>query len=81
MLTDTKRFPRAGGGLTVTILRDPDVDDTTAGIAGIDALAWRGQWIVEQRMNGDQSNRGRALRMDPHTIRLYRVRLYRYPRR
>jgi len=71
-----------GSGLTVTFLRDPDVDDEIAGIAGIDELAWTaGRWTVAQRLNGDQSNQGRELLMDPHTIRLYRVRLYSYPRR
>ncbi len=71
-----------GSGLAVTFLRDPDVDDAIAGIAGIDELTWTsGGWTVAQRLNGDQSNQGRELLMDPHTIRLYRVRLYSYPRR
>jgi hypothetical protein len=30
-------------------------------------------------MNGDQSDQGRQLLMDPHAIHLYRVRLYHYP--
>jgi hypothetical protein len=71
-----------GSGLTVSFLRDPDVADGIAGIAGIDQLAWRnGRWTIEERLNGDQSDQGRALLMDAHTIQLYRVRLYSYPRR
>ena len=71
-----------GSGLTVSFLRDPDVDDAVAGIAGIEQLAWKdGRWTVTQEMNGDQSDQGRGLLMDPHTIHLYRVRLYTYPRR
>jgi hypothetical protein len=71
-----------GSGLTVSFLRDPDVDDAVAGIAGIARLAWKaGRWTVEEEMNGDQSDQGRGLLMDAHTIQLYRVRLYSYPRR
>jgi hypothetical protein len=72
-----------GSGLTVSFLRDPDaepgVDDSVAGIAGIAELAWKnGGWTVAQQMNGDQSDQGRELLMDPHAMRLYRVRLYTY---
>lgn len=71
-----------GSGLAVSFLRDPDVDDAVAGIAGIEQLAWKGgRWTVEEQMNGDQSDQGRELLMDAHTIHLYRVRLYSYPRR
>ena len=68
-----------GSGLAVSFLRDPDVDDGIAGIAGIAQLAWKdGHWTVAQQMNGDQSDQGRELLMDPHAIHLYRVRLYSY---
>ena len=71
-----------GSGLAVSFLRDPDVDDAVAGIAGIEELAWNGgRWTVAEQMNGDQSDQGRELLMDAHTIHLYRVRLYSYPRR
>jgi len=71
-----------GSGLTVSILRDPDVDDAVAGIAGIEQLAWKqGHWTVAEEMNGDQSDQGRGLLLDPHAIHLYRLRLYTYPRR
>jgi hypothetical protein len=75
-----------GSGLTVSFLRDPDavpgVDDSVAGIAGIARLAWKGGgWTVAQQMNGDQSDQGRELLLDAHTVHLYRVRLYSYPGR
>ncbi|MGH8181248.1 MAG: DUF5597 domain-containing protein, partial [Steroidobacteraceae bacterium] len=71
-----------GSGLTVSFLRDPDVDDRIAGIAGIAQLAWnKGRWTVAEEMNGDQSDQGRGLLMDAHTIHLFRVRLYNHPRR
>lgn len=71
-----------GSGLTVSFLRDPDVDDGIAGIAGIARLTWKnGRWTVAEQMNGDQSDQGRELLMDPHALRLYRVSLYTYPPR
>lgn len=73
-------FYFVGSGLSVSFMRDPDVDGNLAGIAGIAQLAWKdGRWTVARRMNGDQSDQGRELLMDPHAIHLYRVRLYSYP--
>jgi hypothetical protein len=77
MQSAPNEFYVLGSGLTVTFLRDPDADDAVAGIGGIEQLAWRdGRWNVEEVMNGDQSDQGRGLIMDAHTIHLYRVRLY-----
>ena len=71
-----------GSGLTVSFLRDPDADDRLAGIAGIAQLDWKnGRWTVAEQMNGDQSDQGRELLMDPHAVHLYRVSLYSYPPR
>ena len=71
-----------GSGLTVSFLRDPDVDDHLAGIAAVAELAWRdGRWTVAKQLNGDQSDQGRELLLDAHAIHLYRVRLYSYPGR
>jgi hypothetical protein len=71
-----------GSGLSVSFLRDPDADEDIAGIAGIAQLTWKdGRFRVAQQMNGDQSDQGRELLMDPHAIHLYRVRLYSYPPR
>ena len=82
MKTAPGRFEVLGRGLTVTFLRDPDAGSGIAGLAGIERLAWRGgRWTVARRLNGDPSDRGLGLLMDPHTVHLYRVRLYSYPRR
>jgi Domain of unknown function (DUF5597) len=79
MQTAPDEFYILGSGLTVSFLRDPDVDDQAAGIAGIAELAWKnGRWTVAVQMNGDQSDQGRELLMDAHAIHLYRVRLYSY---
>jgi beta-galactosidase GanA len=68
-----------GSGLTVTFLRDPDVDEQVAGIASIEQVSdTDGRWITERRLNGDQSDQGRELLMDPHEFRIYRVRLLTY---
>ncbi|MGH8298721.1 MAG: DUF5597 domain-containing protein [Steroidobacteraceae bacterium] len=77
MQSGPSQFYLLGSGLSVSFLRDPDVDEGIAGIAGIAQLAWKdGRWTVAQRLNGDQSNQGRELLMDAHAIHLYRVRLY-----
>ena len=82
MQSAADEFYVLGSGLTVSFMRDPDVDDRVAGIAGIARLAWKeGHWTVAEEMNGDQSDQGRGLLMDAHAIHLYRVRLYSYPRR
>jgi hypothetical protein len=82
MQTAPDEFDVLGSGLAVSFIRDPDVDGDLAGIAGIARLAWKGgRWTVAQQMNGDQSDQGRQLLMDPHTPQLYRVSLYSYPPR
>ena len=74
-------FTVMGSGLRVEFLRDPDVDSQAAGIAGIEQMAWSdGKWVAARELNGDQSDQGRALLMDPHAFRVYRVRLYAIPR-
>ena len=66
-----------GGGLTVKMSRDPDTDGKICGIASIEEVSRVGaEWAVSARLNGDQSNQGRQLTMDPRKIRTYRVRLY-----
>lgn len=70
-------FYIVGSGLTVTMTRDPDVDARVAGIVSIEEVSKSGaDWKVLRRLNGDQSNQGRQLSMDPHEMRIYRVRLY-----
>ncbi len=79
--TAPDEFIVVGSGLTVTMLRDPDTDDQIAQIAGVEQVTrTNGQWNTERVLNGDQTDQGRALQMDPHQIRIYKVRLITYPR-
>ena len=75
--TSPGEFYIVGSGLTLNFARDPDLD---AGIAGIESIEQvsraSGQWITERRLNGDQTNQGRQLLMDPRRHCVYRVRLY-----
>jgi beta-galactosidase GanA len=77
MQSSPGEFYAMGSGLTVSIARDPDVD---AGIAGIESVEQvsrtSGQWTTEKRLNGDQTNQGRQLMLDPHQPHIYRMRLY-----
>jgi hypothetical protein len=69
-----------GSGLTVTITRDPDTDAAIAGIASVEQVSRiSGAWRVDRRLNGDQTDQGRRLLLDPHTPHIYRVRLYSIP--
>lgn len=66
-----------GSGLTVSISRDPDIDAGIAAIASVEEVSrGSGQWVIEKRLNGDQTNQGRQLLLDPHRASIYRVRLY-----
>ena len=70
-------FYVVGSGLTVSITRDPDVDSGIAGIESVEQVSRAsGQWTTERRLNGDQTNQGRQLLLDPHRQRIYRLRLY-----
>ena len=73
-------FYIAGSGLTVNFIRDPDVDSGIAGIESVEQVSRQaGQWESERRLNGDQTNQGRQLILDPHEHRIFRVRLYSVP--
>lgn len=70
-------FYIVGSGLTVSVKRDADVDARVAGISSIEEVSRTGaDWTVLQRLNGDQSNQGRQLMMDPKAFHIYRVRLH-----
>jgi Domain of unknown function (DUF5597)/Beta-galactosidase len=74
-------FLVAGIGLTVKMTRDPHTDGQVAGISSIEELTRAGsEWKVTARLNGDQSNQGRQLSMDPHKVKIYRLRMYTAPR-
>jgi hypothetical protein len=75
--TSPDEFYFVGSGLTISITRDPDVDAKTAGIESVELVSRaQGRWLTEKRLNGDQTNQGRQLLMDPHRFNVYRVRLY-----
>ena len=75
--TSPGEFYIAGSGLTVTFTRDPDIDAGFAGIESAEQVSRAsGQWTIERRLNGDQTNQGRQLLLDPHEPHIYRVRLY-----
>lgn len=66
-----------GSGLTIKMSRDPDTDGRIAGIASLEQVSRAASdWIATARLNGDQSNQGRQINMDPHQVRVYRLRLY-----
>jgi beta-galactosidase GanA len=70
-------FYIVGSGLTVSFARDPDADTKIAGIASVEQVSRAsGQWVTERRLNGDQTNQGRQLLLDPHRPHVFRVRLY-----
>jgi hypothetical protein len=78
--TSPGEFYIVGSGLTVSIARDPDIDAGVAGIESVEQVSRAsGQWTTERRLNGDQTNQGRQLLLDPHQPHIYRVRLYAIP--
>lgn len=69
-------FYVVGSGLTVTVSRDPDFDSGIAGIESVEQVSrTEGKWVTERRLNGDQTNQGRQLMLDPHQPHIYRLRL------
>src|SRR5579862_9073539 len=73
-------FYIVGSGLGVSFTRDPDVDSGIAGIQSVEQVSRAsGKWRTEKWLNGDQTNQGRGLLMDPHQQHIYRVQLYTIP--
>lgn len=77
MEAEPNEFYIAGSGLSVSFARDPDMDNKIGGIVSIEEISrLNGAWVTLRRLNGDQTNQGRQLQMDPHQMRIYRVKLY-----
>jgi hypothetical protein len=75
--TRPDEFFAVGSGLTAKLSKDPNTDARIAGIASIEEVSSSGAgWVVSAGLNGDQSNQGRQVTMDPREIRTYRARLY-----
>ena len=73
-------FYIVGAGVTVSFARGPDVDSGIAEVQSIEQVSRHsGQWTIESRLNGDQSNQGRQLPLDPHQHDIYRVKLHSIP--
>jgi hypothetical protein len=69
-------FYVVGSGLSVSFARDPDMDEKVGGISSVEEVRRDGgAWISVRRMNGDQTDQGRALMMGSE-FRVYRVKLY-----
>jgi len=66
-----------GSGLTITLATDPDVRTGTAGILSVDEVTRSdGRLKVLRHLNGDQTNQGRDVALDPKQFELLHVRLY-----
>jgi hypothetical protein len=75
--SSSAEFYIVGSGLTVSIVRDADADGRIAGIESVEQVSRaHGQWVSERRLNGDQTNQGRQVSLDPHRPHIYRLRLY-----
>jgi hypothetical protein len=75
--TSPGEFYILGSGLAVSFARDPDVGTGVAGIESVEQVSRAsGRWTTERRLNGDQTNQGRQLLLEPHRQHMYRVRLY-----
>ena len=71
-------FLFAGTGLTITFDSATPVDPLV-GILSVDEGQFEnGQWVAGRRLNGDQTNQGRHLRLAPGKFGIQRIRLYRY---
>jgi hypothetical protein len=66
-----------GIGLKTAITRDPDTDNRIAGIARIEVVERKNSaWHTIRQLNGDESNQGRELDMDPQQVKIYHVTMY-----
>jgi len=78
--TSPGEFYVIGSGLTVSFARDPDVGTEMASIESVEQVSRvSGRWTTERRLNGDQTNQGRQLLLDPRRPHIFRVRLYSVP--
>ncbi|PWT87723.1 MAG: beta-galactosidase [Blastocatellia bacterium] len=71
-------FLFAGTGLTITF-DAATPGDPLVGILSVDEGQFEnGQWVAGRRLNGDQTNQGRHLRLPPGRFGIQRIKLYRY---
>jgi beta-galactosidase GanA len=78
--TGPDEFLMGGTALSIAVSVDPDTSDGIAGIASVEeGSRVNGEWITARRLNGDQSDQGRAISLPDHRVALLRVRLYKSP--
>lgn len=70
-------FLMGGTALSVNVSADPDARNGIAGILSVEEGGRaNGEWTTQRRLNGDQSDQGRAIALPDHRVTLLRVRLY-----
>jgi len=76
--TGPDEFLIGGTALNITVSGDPDDNDGSAGIVSVEeGSRANGVWVTARRLNGDQSDQGRAISLPDHRVVLLRVKLYR----
>jgi beta-galactosidase GanA len=71
-------FIFAGTGLTITFETETAANETV-GLLSVDEGRYvNGAWTPGRRLNGDQTNQGRHVRLPPGRFDIQRVKLYRY---
>jgi beta-galactosidase GanA len=74
-------FLIGGTALTITVSKDLDSGEGTAGIASVEeGTRENGIWTTSRRLNGDENNQGRSISLPAHQFKLLRVRLYTIPK-
>src|SRR5882757_5163658 len=74
-------FLIGGTALTITVSKDLDSGEGTAGIVSIEeGTRENGIWTTSRRLNGDENNQGRSISLPAHQFKLLRVRLYTIPK-
>ena len=71
-------FIIAGTGLTVTFEADSPGDPMAGILSAQEGKYVNGQWVPGRWLNGDQTNQGRHIRLEPSHFNIQRVKLYRY---
>jgi hypothetical protein len=75
--TGPDEFLIGGTSLSISVSVDPDAREGIAGIVYVEeGSRANGQWTTTRRLNGDQTNQGRALMLPDHRVSLFRVKLY-----
>ncbi len=67
------------GSRALISFKSPDTPGVKYGIGQVDEIVFKnGKWEQGRRLNGDETNRGRAIRLPMNEIGIQRVRIYEY---